>query len=719
MNGLGVPPERVRPQLERILASREFAGSARLSTFLRHVVECAVAGRSAEIKEYSIGVEVYGRGATFDPQTDSSVRVEASRLRAKLAKYYQSEGLADELQISIPKGRYVPLFVLREPPAAPPAIAATPESPTAARNPSARWPLYASVAGLLLIAAAALAVMRPWAPRPGPPPYLSPLTSYEGSEINPAFSPDGDKVAFAWNVKAANNFDIYIKQLGTGDPLRLTFDPANEFSPAWSPDGRQIAFLRQTSAREAEILVIPALGGSHRRVARIVYPLLSYYPRLQVLSWTMDGKWLLSASALDATLPVTSIVAFSVDGGEHRVLTTPPADSRGDSAAAISPDGKRIAFLRATSDLVAELYEAPISSELRLLSAPRQLTRLNLTIWNPVWSGDGKSLIFSRSEGRGVRRVWRLELGSGEMIPLPVATTGSTSIAISHRTQRLVTSVIDVDNNIWRIDLRHPHGDAPRRPFLTSTRGEENAQFSPDGTRVAFQSDLSGPSEIWICDRDGANSRQLTSLGQVLTVYPRWSPDGRNIVFHSRRTGHANLYVADAESGKVRQLTPGSNEDSTPSWSHDGLWIYYGSRHGSDFHIWKISASGGQPRQLTTRTGSIPFASRDGNSVFFASRVNEIWRVPVNGGTETKVLDDLAQPSLYTLTATSILYVRNADGGTQELTRFDLATGKRTRLARFDKELKLGLTLSPDGQTLLYSQADRNGSDLALIENFQ
>jgi hypothetical protein len=107
--------ERVRGQLNRILASVAFAEAERASRFLRFVVEGTLEGRAGEIKESVIGVEVLGRSPSFDPKTDSIVRTEAGRLRTRLSPYYETEGKADEIEISLPKGGYVPEFSDRQP----------------------------------------------------------------------------------------------------------------------------------------------------------------------------------------------------------------------------------------------------------------------------------------------------------------------------------------------------------------------------------------------------------------------------------------------------------------------------------------------------------------------------------------------------------------------------------------------------------------------------
>jgi len=103
----------VLSELERILASDAFDASARNRAFLRHVVDETLAGRADRIKGYTVAQEVFHRDADFDPQLDPVVRIEASRLRRSLERYYLTAGKRDALRIELPKGGYVPTFTLR------------------------------------------------------------------------------------------------------------------------------------------------------------------------------------------------------------------------------------------------------------------------------------------------------------------------------------------------------------------------------------------------------------------------------------------------------------------------------------------------------------------------------------------------------------------------------------------------------------------------------
>jgi TolB-like protein/Tfp pilus assembly protein PilF len=106
----GMSQAAVHDQLEKILASEAFARADRMSRFLRFIVQETLKGRGAQLKEYSIGIEVFDRESSYDPRTDPVVRGEARRLRTKLIEYYELEGKVDLVRILLPKGSYSVVF---------------------------------------------------------------------------------------------------------------------------------------------------------------------------------------------------------------------------------------------------------------------------------------------------------------------------------------------------------------------------------------------------------------------------------------------------------------------------------------------------------------------------------------------------------------------------------------------------------------------------------
>jgi TolB-like protein len=149
-------PDEVRQQLDRVLRSDGFANADRMSAFLRFVVERALAGEGDRVKEYLIGVEVFGRDDKYDPRLDSIVRVEARRLRSKLEEYYAREGRQDPIEIQLRRGGYVPSFERRQEAA---VAAAAPVTPVAWA--SMKFAVIASVLALAAFAGLWAASARP------------------------------------------------------------------------------------------------------------------------------------------------------------------------------------------------------------------------------------------------------------------------------------------------------------------------------------------------------------------------------------------------------------------------------------------------------------------------------------------------------------------------------------------------------------------------------
>jgi TolB-like protein len=151
-------PAAIRQQLQRILGHSLFSAARRQSQFLQFVVERTLEGNASEIKESLIGVEVYGRDPSYDPKSDSIVRAEASRLRAKLREYYETDGRNDPLRIELRKGSYMPSFRLdADEPAAEPSKPAAPPVPPRSHS---WWPAPAAAALILAVGVLLWGVLR-------------------------------------------------------------------------------------------------------------------------------------------------------------------------------------------------------------------------------------------------------------------------------------------------------------------------------------------------------------------------------------------------------------------------------------------------------------------------------------------------------------------------------------------------------------------------------
>lgn len=548
-------------------------------------------------------------------------------------------------------------------------------------------------------------------------PKITPLTSYQGNECNPAFSPDGRQIVFAWSGVKNDNWDIYIRMVEGGNPLRLTSSPADESNPAWSPDGRTLAFYRQTQ-EEGGIYLTPALGGAERKLAGVFPNRFALVPHTW-LHWSPRGDWLAVSDKHSAGEPF-AIFLLSSETGEGRPLTSPPGSIIGDLSPAFSPDGKQVAFVRATSAVVEDLFVVSLTG-----GEPRRLTFTNAVINNLTWSSDGNEIVFSARPG-GNSSLWRIPVEGGK--PEPIAAAGSNTVdpCFAPQDDRLVYAQFTEDVNIWRMDLSligKPNA-APQR-LISSTRIDSGPQYSSDGQRIAFASTRSGSYEIWVCDSDGENATQLTGFSGPLAGSPRWSPDGRQIVFDSRPDGNADVFVINSEGGKPRRLTEDLSEDIVPSWSRDGHWIYFASNRSGAMQVWKMPAAGGDAVQVTRQGGFEAFESPDGQWVYYSKNrgLPAIWRVSVGGGEETLVLDfHSSDYSRYWQIVGDGVYFATIEAGQTRIKFFNFASGKLLPIATLEKALAqgdIGLAVSPDGRWLLYAQLDEKVGDIMMLENFR
>jgi Tol biopolymer transport system component len=599
------------------------------------------------------------------------------------------------------------------------ALAATGVTP-APKRPAPVW-----VVALLLLAAGAAVgwYVLAHGKSSNNPVVAIPLTTYPGSERHPTFSPDGSQVAFSWDGSNEDNFDVYVKLIDSGPPLRLTNDPADDFHPAWSPDGRTIAFMRRLPGSRAAVMLISPLGGPERKLAETGDVTPGMWDSSRSLAWSPDSKHL---AALDRASPNEPVALFliSVETGERVRLTQPPRGIAGDSGPAFSHDGRMLAFSRLAGITASDLHVITLSRALVPVGEPKRLTFDSRRLNDPVWAPDGREIIFSSTRAAGGFSLWRIAANGGKA-PQRLESVGEDGRfpALSRQGQRLVYTRVWTDINIWRMELppRLEWGSGVIRNsvFITSSRLDSVGQFAPDEKRVVFASDRSGPQEIWVCDASGGNAVQLTTIG-TYSGSPQWSPDGGRIAFDSNIEGHFEVYVINAGGGRPQRLTRGVTDSSRPSWSRDGKSIYFGSARTGNHEIWKVPAMGGDPVQVTRSGGFRAVESPDGKYLYYTKndQVSGLWRAPVEGGEETWVLEAVTARA-FDVVEDGIYFLAPFRAKETWLQFYDLATSKTIPLRAIEKPVYLYLYVSPDRRSILYSQTDQVAQDLMLVPNFR
>jgi Tol biopolymer transport system component len=367
-----------------------------------------------------------------------------------------------------------------------------------------------------------------------------------------------------------------------------------------------------------------------------------------------------------------------------------------------------------------------LSSDFSARGQPQRLTHQGVYMAGIAWIPDGRSVVYGDAWDPATPHLWRVGVsGTAKPERLDLAGVQSLHPATSWARNRLAYAHGGPDQDIWRFQA-----GAPARNFISSTLPDASPQFSPDGAKIAFISHRAGLGEIWVSNQDGSNPVQLTDrLGRYQGT-PQWSPDGRWIAFDSLgEDGHWDIYVIDSGGGQPRRFTPFPSDESVPSWSRDGKWIYFRSNRTGSNEIWTMpwapSGQGGEARQVTDNGGYVAFESWDGKMLLYTKGVNHspLFGKSLTGGSERQILEWVVNRAFFPVEGGIYHIARAGKDGTCPLQLFEFATGRSRVLTRIESPLylgsALGLTVSPDRKTVLFTVNKSVNRDLMLIENFR
>jgi Tol biopolymer transport system component/DNA-binding winged helix-turn-helix (wHTH) protein len=586
--------------------------------------------------------------------------------------------------------------------------------PDRGSNSRRRWLKIATGVFVILVVAVGAVVVYRWFHPQGPQEHAAltavPFTALTGRATSPAFSPDGSRIAFAWNGDpgpGAQGFDLYVKALGSETLLRLTQHPSEWISPAWSPDGTQIAFQRVAGA-DTGIYVIPALGGPERKLRSTRVPWLDY----PTISWSPDGRQI----AFSDQLPPedhTEIHLLSPETGETERIPN-GEKCLGQVQPAFSHSGDHLAYWCLRSENVATLYSLALRR-----GEPKMVTLFRDWPTGLTWSADDKELIYSLWHGFSGNPFGEVTVADGSVRTLAFAVRPELP-TVSSRSDKLAYSSLSFSPNIWRRNLLHP--EAPAAELIPSSRAQWDAQYSPDGKHVTFASLRSGIQGVWISNEDGSNLVQISNPAQP-SGSPQWSPDTNKVAFDSFSTDGWGLYVADVAERVPRKLVTNISNVVRPHWSRDGKWIYFSSEEPGRMGVYRCPASGGDAIALSKDIDGIsPQESFEGKTVYFAKHEEEstLKKVALPGqpGAESEVegLPRLSSSGLWTLSPGGIYFVP-ADAP-RSLRYFDFASKQIRPIFEVDKDFGSGLSVSPDGRWILYSLVGDASADIMLVEHF-
>lgn len=438
---------------------------------------------------------------------------------------------------------------------------------------------------------------------PGP---VKRITDIPGEELFPSLSPDGQTIVYA--SRTSGNWDIYLKRIDEPKAVNLTGGDLHvDLEPALSPDGTRIAFR---SSREGMGIFLMDIEG--KNLERLT-------PDGHNPAWSPDGREIVFAE--DRVFDYegrnrnpSRLFAANVQTGERRQIT---------DSDAVQPDwsanGHRIAYWGVHKGGQKDIWTVPSSG-----GEPVPVTDDEAVDWNPVWSRDSKYLYFLSNRG-GSMNLWRAPIDelsgkvSGALEPATLPSAHSQHLRFSADGRSLVYVEMNRREHAWEVGFDPVAGRVIGQPtqITHGSRRYANAEVSPDEKSVVFSSVGEAQEDLFIFNRNDGELKQLTN-DSALERTLHWSPDGRRIAVQSDRSGKYEIWAVNEDGTGLAQLTDVPTEGVfCPVWSPDGQRLLYKVRNVGSFIInLDKPPSASEPLPGRQLTGFLPWSwSPDGKFV--------------------------------------------------------------------------------------------------------
>jgi len=397
------------------------------------------------------------------------------------------------------------------------------------------------------------------------------LTTADGDESSPVFSPDGSTIAFSGNYDG--NQDVYIIPVGGGSPRRLTYHPGADGAQVFTPDGKRVMFTSGRNAftgAHAQLYTVSVDGGTEERLP---------IPNAYQATYSPDGKRIAYNALPPAFLQWkhyrggrNSVISLYTSG-THAVEKIPQPASRSNDIDAMWVGD--VVYFRSDRDGEFNLYAYDTKTKrVRALTTYADFPVLAAA------AGGGK-MVFEQAGWLhlmeiGSTQVKRLTIGVAADLRevRPRWARGNNYIRNADISPTGARAVLEFRGEIVTVPAEK--GDVRN---LTNSAGanDRSPAWSPDGTRIAWFSDGGGEYQLHVASQDGKGEHK-TFKGGGAGFYdrPRWSPDGSHIAYVDNSQ---SILVLDLKTGAVKRV--GGNRIYTPSslvsyaWSPDSKWLAY------------------------------------------------------------------------------------------------------------------------------------------------
>lgn len=424
-------------------------------------------------------------------------------------------------------------------------------------------------------------------------------------ERHPALSPDGTMLIYS-SGKDVFTRQLYLQRLTGGDPIRLTDDNYDHVAPNWSRDGSRIVYITAKEGEPCHIFVMPVPAGLAREVGRCMTEERSR------ADWDASGQ-AVYFSDQPAKDKADRIYRLDIATGKRTEVTHPPPDVSGDEEPAVSPDGRRIGFLRDRN----EAHVALMARDLTTGAETALIPEIGGDFASWAWAENSRDVYGSDPKNTTLRRFF----ADGTF-----ADVFSTTFKLG-RMSRGPDGMLAAEMDTFRSNVVAPPAAAGGEPVALDPANNLTwgLSFAPDGT-LAMASSRSGENAIWVM-RPGKPASQLVTFGQDKIGDLSFSPDGQRIAVVAERQDKLQLLILSAGGTELTSVALDASDGRRPQWLLAGDALVIPVRDKNGFHIARVDlAQGGK---ITPLTGNGWIAVRPYKGRLFGVRSDQpgIWEI--------------------------------------------------------------------------------------------
>ena len=581
--------------------------------------------------------------------------------------------------------------------------------------------LWLGVGSLVVVLAGVLWGVSYWLAAKGVPfqkTEIMRLTA-NGKVTIAAISPDGRYVAYVTDESLVQGREtLWVRQIGTGSEVQIIPPGDVRYGGlTFSRDG-EFLYVTQSESKDSSLGIlykIPVLGGTKKRlivdVANIAYP-----DFVNPVTLSPDGKrvaFLRDSKARNET----ALMVANEDGSGEKQLAVRKWPNGFENSVAWSPNGKTIAVAVDNTEAggkYASLVGEPVQG-----GAERPLTQKRwYGVIDLAWVPDGRGMVLLTQEQwyGEPSQIGYISQANGEVRRITSDLNYYHNVSVTADSRVVATVQFEWSFDVWVAPMAALDSAKP----ITSDGRASGPTWSPDG-RIVYSSYADG--NIWVTESDGSNRRQLTSNTGGENFFPHVSPDGHHIVFDSERTGSKQIWRIDIDGNNPKQLTDGPFQGDGTDCSPDGKWVVY-SKGGAEKGVWKVSMDGGNPVRLNDAEADVPTISPDGTMIAYlykdpsASPSRGVAIMAFEGGRLTKRFD-IQQRAWFRWAADgrSLLYTKN-EGGVDNIWSQPIAGGTPKQITHFNTEQIWRFDPSRDGKRLVMGRGNLK-QDVVLIRDLR